>query len=201
MGRCIQRLLNSHHCHPIRVDLLDPGGVIADGGHDDALHLLLQKRQELLFLIFRIPVGIAQQDIIPAVNQRIVDARDQIRVIKIGNIGDDHSHFIGAVGFEIPSQHIGLVVQLPHRCLHPKAQFIADRVIRVVYNAGHRRDRYTAVLSHIVNRNFLFGHCLAPSLPANDGFRLVPSGAGRLVSEFFLLFPKFVSAKITVNDC
>ena len=162
VGGGVQGLLDGHHRHIVGIDLLNPGGVVADGGDDDALDLLLQQGEKLLFLIFRVPVGIAEQHVIAAVNQGVVDTRDEAGVIEIGDVGDDHPHLVGPVGFEIPAQHIGLIFQLPDGGLHPGAQLGAHRIIHIVDDAGHRRHRHAAVLGHVIDGHLFLRHAPLP---------------------------------------
>lgn len=135
-------------------------------GENRAVDLVLHQQLEVVQLASRALLRVAQHDVVVVLRCGGHDGLDQLRVERVGDVGDDEADQLAAAGDEGSRCGVRRVSQLLHRGHHPVTR---DRGYPgvVVEHAGDRRLRHARQSGDVV----------AAHLPALAGRRRCHAGS------------------------
>lgn len=83
-------------------------------GDDNAVHAMVEERFDTGFFAFGAPFANADERAVSARHQHFLNAADQLRRKRIGNVGQQNADDLGTLAFQTTSQPIGVIIQLAH---------------------------------------------------------------------------------------
>ena len=99
------------HRHAAGGRLVQERVVEQGGGDDEAVDLAGLHRREVGGRARGVVVGVGGEDGVAAVGQRVLDAADDRREQRVGQVGDQHAHRLRPAGLQAAGDRVDLVAQ------------------------------------------------------------------------------------------